>query len=126
MNTTAVDFGKAFDEAIRYGKLSLSMTAENNQVVYQRAENTYKLTIHYKDGSTYHVKNAYNVKLLEHKSGGHDVEYDYDYVKKEVKPHGVETTEADKHVKTHTHDVVGLTFESRKDATVYRKEYVGV
>ena len=94
--------------------------------IFNHEPEVYKLTIHYKDESEYHVKNARDIKILKHKSGGHDIEYSYTKHLSRGTEFGTEKSMSDSHVKTSTHDVIGITMETRKDNGVYRKEYVEV
>ena len=101
-------------------------TIKQHTPVYTNYGEVYKLTIHYKDGETYHVKSARDIKIWKHKSGGHDIEYYYTKHLSRGTQFGTEKSVSDIHVKTSTHDVIGITMETRKDSGVYRKEYVEV
>jgi hypothetical protein len=115
------------DGTISYASYFVSEETWGNttpSVIFTRDTEVYKMTIHYRNEEEFHVRNAYSIKVYTHKSGGYDIQYNYDYKKKEIKPYGVEITEADKEIMTTTHDVVAVTLETRKDCGVYRKEYV--
>ena len=92
--------------------------------VFSRAEPVMQLTIHYKDGSEYNVKNAFNIEVNKHKSGGFDIEYDYEYTVTKNLPHGSENSEVVKHVETKTHDVIAITLTERKQNNVRKTEIV--
>lgn len=92
--------------------------------VFDHQRPVHKLTIHYKGGEEWHVKNARDIIVKRSKSGGFDVQYDYTKKTTQWTGFGVETVNSDVHVVTDTHDVVALTLETRRDQQVYTKEYV--
>ena len=64
------------------------------------------------------------MEVNKHKSGGFDIEYDYEYTVTKNLPHGSENSEVAKHVETKTHDVIAITLTERKQNNVRKTEIV--
>jgi hypothetical protein len=84
----------------------------------------YNLEIIYKDATSFNVKNAYDIRVYKHKSGGHDIKYSYSYDIIKETEYGTVNDIGSRYIETNTHDVVSIVLTTRKQGGVRESKTV--
>ena len=84
----------------------------------------YNLEILYKNGTSFNVKDAYDIRVYKHKSGGHDIKYSYSYDITKETEYGTMNDVGTRHIETDTHDIVAVVLTTRKEGGVRESKTV--